>query len=567
MSRIRRFTRPSLFAVLGLLLSWVISCASSSLPAAQTVPQPTSIITPSVTSTAINAIATTSANSPSNKSLGMGLAGIADWSTQIPFLNLFKQARPWNWDNKTPNLDLDANGYPKSLKQKIETPLMAGKHPLMPGRYVVLYEGEGTFDFFGASINQSLSKPGRQVIDVNPGTEIVVLRLVTTNPNNHIRNIAVVKEKYEKLYQAGEVFNPDFIAKIKDFDTLRFMDWMGTNNSEQKDWQNRPKPTDYSWAKKGVPVEVMVALCNKLKVNAWFNMPHLASDDYITKFAQYVKANLDPSLKAYVEYSNEAWNWQFQQSQYGNVQGRAKWPDRGDAWMQWNGMKSAQICDIWKKQVFGEKEKNRVACVMGTQTAWRGLEESVLQCPSWAAEGHEPCYKHGIDALAITGYFSGDLGQQKNVEQVLSWRKDPDGGFEKAFTQLTKGGVLKDSKDTIQTTIDAFAYFQKVAQSKNLKLVAYEGGSHIVGIGDAVKNDQLTEFLIAINKHPRMYDIYTEIFNGWKKAGGTLFNQFVDVGQPTKWGSWGALDYVTQETSPKYKALLDFMGKNPKWWN
>jgi hypothetical protein len=98
-------------------------------------------------------------------------------------------------------------------------------------------------------------------------------------------------------------------------------------------------------------------------------------------------------------------------------------------------------------------------------------------------------------------------------------------------------------------------------------MLVYEGGSHIVGIGDPVNNDQLTEFLIAVNRHPRMYELYTEILNGWKKAGGTLFNHYVDVSQPTKWGSWGALDYVTQETSPKYKALLDFMNKNPKWWN
>jgi hypothetical protein len=62
-------------------------------------------------------------------------------------------------------------------------------------------------------------------------------------------------------------------------------------------------------------------------------------------------------------------------------------------------------------------------------------------------------------------------------------------------------------------------YFQKVAQSKNLKLVAYEGGSHIVGIGDAVKNDQVNRILIAINKHPRMYDIYTEILMAGRRLG------------------------------------------------
>jgi hypothetical protein len=229
MSKFRSYTRPGIFAVLGLVLSWVISCVSSPTPLLQGVTK-TAIATPTTSTTV--ALASTE-----NRSLGVGLNGIADWSTEIPFLNLFKQARPWDWKDEQKNLDLDANGYPKSLKEKIETPILAGKHPLIPGRYVVLYEGEGTLDYFGASINQSLSKAGRQVIDVEPGTEIVVLRLVTTNPNNHIKNIAVVREEYEKLFLAGEIFNPNFLAKIKQFDTLRFMDWMQTNDSEQKAWE------------------------------------------------------------------------------------------------------------------------------------------------------------------------------------------------------------------------------------------------------------------------------------------------------------------------------------------
>jgi hypothetical protein len=29
------------------------------------------------------------------------------------------------------------------------------------------------------------------------------------------------------------------------------MDWMKTNNSEQKEWSNRPRPENYSYALKG----------------------------------------------------------------------------------------------------------------------------------------------------------------------------------------------------------------------------------------------------------------------------------------------------------------------------
>ena len=32
----------------------------------------------------------------------------------------------------------------------------------------------------------------------------------------------------------------------------------------------------------------MVALCNKINADGWFNMPTLATDDYVTQFATLV---------------------------------------------------------------------------------------------------------------------------------------------------------------------------------------------------------------------------------------------------------------------------------------
>jgi hypothetical protein len=527
-------------------------------------------------------------------SLGIGLNGLADYSTQLPFLDFFKTARPWltqcvdadpgcngQWETNEQNkLDLDANGWVKSLPAKgsgatysrVGTLLFRDIPGTFPtGRYVVLYEGEGTitYSFEGKKI-EAESKPGRDVIDVSGGEGGIWLQITTTDPNrkgNYIRNIRVVQEKYEKNF-ANEIFNPVWLDKIKGFSSFRFMDWMATNNSTQKNWEDRPKPTDYSWTPKGAPVETMVALVNRMKVDPWFNMPHMATDDYVRKFAQYVKDNLDQKLTAYVEYSNEVWNWQFQQANYAKEQGAALWgKDVGDAWVQWNGMKAAQFCDIWKG-VFGN-QKNRVFCVIGAQTGWKGLEEPLLNAPNWVAQGNEPPYKHGIDGLAITGYFSGNLGQPDYTEKVLDWSKEGEAGFKKAFQQIKDGSLLgkndKDDKDdSLNNTINDFQYFKKVADSKGLKLLAYEGGTHIVGIGDAVNNEQLTKFLIEVNKRPEMYAIYTTLLNAWKENGGDLFNHFVDVGLPGKWGSWGALESLNQSGSPRYNALIDFIKKNPQ---
>jgi len=80
-------------------------------------------------------------------------------------------------------------------------------------------------------------------------------------------------------------------------------------------------------------------------------------------------------------------------------------------------------------------------------------------------------------------------------------------------------------------------------------------------------NEKLTKFFMELNRRPEMYDIYTQLLNSWKQAGGSLFMHFVDVGGFSKWGSWGALEYVEQKGSPKYDALMDFIDKNPCWWD
>ncbi|MEG3908764.1 cellulose-binding protein [Microcoleus sp. w2-18bC1] len=531
--------------------------------------------------------------SNSRSSLGVGLNGIADYSTQLPFLDAFKSSRQWitqcvsgqpnckgEWDTEEYNLlNLDENGWVKSLPSPEDAPKYTRVSTLLlreipnrypSGQYIVTYEGEGAIEYgFDAKKDEAASKPGRDIlnVDATQGEGIMII-ITATDPKktgNYIRNIKVVHSQDEQLFQRGETFNPLFIDKIKKFRVLRFMDWMGTNGSEQKEWSNRPKPESVSYADRGnVPIEVMVNLANKVQEEPWFNMPHQATDEYMTNFAKMVKDSLDPKLKVYVEYSNEVWNWSFPQSNYALEQGKARWGDKGDAFMQWHGMRSAQMCDIWKG-VFGD-QKNRVVCVLGTQRAWRELETYSLECSYWVAEGNKPCYQHGIDAVAIAGYFSGNLGGKESVSTVESWLNDADGGFGKAFKQLREGGLLPGFKDSLPDVENDFKYFLDVAQKKGLKLFVYEGGQHIVGIEGVENNEKLTQFFMELNRRPEMYDIYTQLLNSWKQAGGSLFMHFVDVSSFSKWGSWGALEYVEQKGSPKYDALMDFIDKNPCWW-
>lgn len=38
----------------------------------------------------------------------------------------------------------------------------------------------------------------------------------------------------------------------------------------------------------GIPIEILAKIINRTGTNAWINIPHKASDDYIIKYAKYL---------------------------------------------------------------------------------------------------------------------------------------------------------------------------------------------------------------------------------------------------------------------------------------
>ena len=528
------------------------------------------------------AVAADSTPSVDQVALGTNLSSIAEWSTQLPFLDAFKSAMPWitqctetdsgcnaAWDTQEADrLDRDEHDWVKSLPTSADDPIYTRIGTLMfrgldghypGGQYVVLYEGEGSIEYrFDAQKDAALSRPGRDVLNVTPSGDGIYLIITATDPNktgNYLRNIHVVPIQYENSFQT-EIFNPVFIERIQRFHALRFMDWMRTNNSPQSEWRDRPHVEDATYSTdKGVPLELMLALANRVQANPWFNMPIQVTDEYMSEFARMVKDQLNPNLRVYVELSNEVWNWQFQQAQYALQQGKARWgEDKSDAYMQWYGMRAWQMSDLWKR-AFGN-QRDRIVSMIGTQTVWRGLETAALDCPLWVAEGHAPCHENS-DAYAIAGYFSGNLNQNENQAPVEALINQPDGGFEKAFMQMERGGVVTAHgyNDSLPGVSDLFAYHLNVAKQRNLHLVVYEGGQHLV----SADNEKLTDFFIALNRHPRMGELYSQLLQRWRDAEGTLFMNFSDIGRPSRWGSWGVLEYVEEEHSPRYDALMRFL--------
>jgi Ca2+-binding RTX toxin-like protein len=535
--------------------------------------------------------------SVAGRSLGTNLAGIAQWSTQSPFIDHFKSARSWLtqadgiWDTQeSAQLNLDANGWVRSLPaqgsgatyDRVTTVVIPFGEAARPGRYVIMYDGEGDISYgLGGHKVEAESVAGRHIVqthlfnatDTAADQQPLTVQINATNPDNYIRNIRVYHEEDLPLVELGLRYHPEFLKNIGEFGTLRYMDWMNTNYVPAGEWQQRPSLEQATWATTGVPVEVMVDLANLTGNNPWFTIPHTASDDYVRQFAAYVRDNLNPNLVAYVEFSNEVWNFMFPQAGWAYEQGVANLTDANGnlpdaAGVQWYGVRASQVADIWR-EVFAESNNApTLTTVFATQSAYIGLANYALEATSWVAQGHR-APKESFDAYAIAPYFGNDLGDPSYLETVRAWANSGEAGMAAAFEYLRNGGLLNPNDPLGRSLVairNEIAANKAIADQHGLELIAYEGGQHIVGWGGVQDYPEVVEFFTRLNRDPRMGELYTEYLNVWKELGGGLFANFSDVVASSKWGAWGAKESWNQESAPKYDALVNFIDSNDRWW-
>jgi hypothetical protein len=314
------------------------------------------------------------------------------------------------------------------------------------------------------------------------------------------------------------------------------MSWQRINDSTESRWADRAKPDDARFDAKGVAVEVMVDLANQLDMAPWFCMPHLADDTYVTEFAKIVKARLAPHLKIYIEHSNELWNFIFRQTRHLRDEAQAARISQAAAIAR----RSVKMFRQWQ-EVFGGRE--RLVRVLPSQAANPDLSDQILR--------HDEAYKQA-DVLAIAPYIPGDVqpqGSGMTATQVERWTVDMllDYLEEKALPIAT--AAMKGQK--------------AVADKYGLKLVAYEGGQHLVGVLGVENNETVTRLLHAANAHPRMGKLYDRYYEAWEQAGGDLHCHFHSVGTWSKWGSWGLLRHAYEDPkqSPKFMSTMRWARK------
>jgi len=485
-------------------------------------------------------------DSRNNALVGVNLAGCADWNTELPFVDEFKLSRKWisqkqgeKWGGG-PALATDEHGWVTKLEDdcSAETPVLTFKGHKPAGEYVVLYRGDGDLTITRGATEVSREK-GRIVYDVAGDAPGLFLKITRTAPDDYLRDIRVVLPGHEKTYET-EPFRPGFLETWRPLNTFRFMDWMKTNNSEIENWEDRPEPTDATYTTRGVPLEVMIDLCNRQLVNPWFCMPHKATDAFVRSFASMVRDRLDPTLHVYVEYSNELWNGMFAQSKYAGERGT----DLGFAEKPWEAgwrytaYRSVQIFEIWE-EVFGSRE--RLVRVLATQSSNPFVSKRILE--------FREAYRHA-DALAVAPYMAMNVRRDPEKKALLHADDVATWDVDRVLTYVEDVALAKSSRH-----MKAQA---QVASDCGLRLIAYEGGQHLVGVGGGENNKTMTALFHEANRHPKMGALYAEYLETWRAAGGDLFCAFSSIGIWSKWGSWGLAEYWDEsvDTSPKLAATL-----------
>ncbi len=503
--------------------------------------------------------------------MGTNLAGLADYGTELPFVDLMRNSREWYTksvgDPASPfnsefadSLSYRPDGYPTHAPQMVngsvypqQVATIWGKTDGWPlGQYTVLWDGDGELSFFGTYENLTvLADDRRATFDlVNRIDGVVEIKIVRSEMADPIHNIRLLMPGSEATYQE-QPFNPVWLEKVDVFQTVRFMDWGSTNGWGTKagetgdgsltDWAGRSQPDFYTWThSKGIPYEMMVRFMNDYDKDGWVCVPHTASEDYVREMARFFRDNLEPERHLYVEYSNEIWNWIFPQAQWANRYGceipGISWPEGTTTFIQ-------NMLDVWTEEYAGVPE--RTSRVVGVQAGWLDVAQRVAFNVDSAS----------FDFVSPTFYF----GFTDEAEAEL------DG--------LGAGATVADVARLARASMPTgFAYLSdiktEVADRINKPLACYEGGQHLTPNPFGVV-PSYEQALIDVQRDTSMYNLYNEWFDllrtlvDDKGRPLELMNFSFVAPRSPQFGSWGMLETMDQDTAlipaPKYKAILENM--------
>ena len=308
---------------------------------------------------------------------------------------------------------------------------------------------------------------------------------------------------------------------------------MITNGSNVTSWSQRiPKTVNHYFSRNYVPLlnsdgtpgdngygvayEWQIDLCNRVGADLWVNIPAHADWDYSRPLALLLKNNLDAGLKIYVGWSNEVWNWGFEQTRYANNQAATlDLPDievgaYAEPWWKYKVYASVPVFEQFES-VFGANNPRLVKVLCGQLGYhWPGYNSNHMIAGDLACLTDSTINPNGItiDACGVAPYWNSlSSSALVGLADQMRW----------AHNSLLGAGI---------------------------PLVSYEGGSD---------NYSDPAGCVVAQADSRQEQLYVDGLNMVEQYYAGVFNQYCFVGE-----CWGLKKTTGQSASeaPKWRGAL-----------
>lgn len=425
--------------------------------------------------------------------LNLGTTGIA--SSPKPFMDLFKCSSD-TWAG-TGSAAVDSNGWLTNMptgttvSRYVLIPNYPNETAFLGGAYVLTWTGPlaVTIEDTGGMITSKVSTSNRitftlpNLTDANKGNVFLAVRVTnSTGVDQSINSIRVFRASDEAALDAGDVFQPEWLASISGVSVIRVMDWLAVNNSNAVNFSDLPTESKIGW--NVCPPSIMGKLGSAVGSDLWVCVPARLTTAAMTSLWQAISAQY-PAGRVYVQPTNEPWNTAFTQDNYlGDTKSIGltivdRFGAPSTAFQDKVACATAQLAfEAWStaEAVFG---RSRIVRVVDGQSANFNYLAAEFQYADTSATYYGGAQlKTLVDAYAIAPYFYGNLDGDGTVLPVDQSQK----------AMLARKDYLEvDSYFTAKCRLSVATAVGQVASSRaslsaiapGVALISYELGTHI----------------------------------------------------------------------------------------
>lgn len=263
---------------------------------------------------------------PSSGHINLGLNGISYSMLVFPFINIWKCAGPVQvkaegdkinlWSNIPPGTANSAwDGYLDSEGELVK-PLPANVTSLWrvfyaqedpPAgynrageRWVLKWDGTAS-EVSIAGASNSERRLNRVAWTWASNTGNMWVHFAGLDRNDPPRNIHLCEQRHEDRLDAGEIFNPEWLTKVRDGSGIvRFMDWQVTNfNTSTLRVSDIPDQkycsyggdTSKPFIRGSMPLSIMSDLANQVRSHTWVCIPNVLGTKKLSSIATITNSN------------------------------------------------------------------------------------------------------------------------------------------------------------------------------------------------------------------------------------------------------------------------------------